>query len=141
MGKIEASGSGSTSGASYKEVTLGSSDDSRGGLRKALLLFLSSFLLWQVAGVSRAVALRSQELSKEAWMASAKNKKIPSLDPWVCPRSESKTHISQAPTSGWYTERATRGQGRTPVSTAYALTDKESQLEFEGDLAAMSATY
>lgn len=54
-------------------------------------------------------------------MASAKDKKIPFLGPWICPLRESKTHISQAPASGWYTERATWGQGRTLVSAAYAL--------------------
>lgn len=68
------------------------------------------------------------------------NKKVPSPGPLVGPLRESKTHISQAPTSGWCIEGATWGARQDP-GLCCLCTDKETQLEFEGDLAATSATY
>lgn len=67
------------------------------------------------------------------------NKKVPSLGPLVGPLRESKTHISQAPTSGWCIEGATWGARQDP-GLCCLCTDKETQLDLN-DLAAMSATY
>lgn len=57
---VGASEHGGTLEACHKEITLASSANSRGGSREVLLLFLSSLLLWQAPGVSRAAAQRYQ---------------------------------------------------------------------------------
>lgn len=123
---IGASGYSGTSGACYKEMTLGSSADSKGGLREAMLLFLSSLLLWQAAGGSReAVEGISDCPRKHGWVQLPRlAKKVASPGSWLVHSVNPRPTLLKSLQVDGELREPHGEQGRTLVCAGYVLMGK-----------------